>query len=209
MDTALAEQLHILIAQIRSYYDDFNGRWEKQPEYRRINLKKKCVKDIYADQAFLSLVLRYVEFIRDQEWLYTGFGQLGQGGFVTRARVKARNSIEYKLEHYRLNHEDGTTPINKCLNDLYGMRIILKESYTHEQIKSFFAEYHPDLRCIESSKGGYIATHIYFRNGNYFFPWELQIWNAENQVANMESHKRYKQGYTQWEKAALGESDDK
>lgn len=50
--------------------------------------------------------------------------ELGQ---IINTRVKTHNSIEYKIENYRSNHEDGKIPINKCLNDLYGIRIILSE----------------------------------------------------------------------------------
>lgn len=55
-------------------------------------------------------------------------------------------------------------------------------------------------RCIDSSKGEYRATHLYFRDGNYTFPWELQIWGSCDEKSNLISHKKYKQEYITWEK---------
>ena len=57
----------------------------------------------------------------------------------------------------------------------------------------------PSYKCIDSSKISYIATHIYFENGNTFFPWELQIWTKKDEKNNFSSHKAYKQDYTRWE----------
>ena len=62
-----------------------------------------------------------------------------------------------------------------------------------------------NLKCIDSSKEvGYTATHIYFQNDNYSFPWELQVWDKSHEKSNIESHERYKQEYIKWEKENKG-----
>jgi hypothetical protein len=69
------------------------------------------------------------------------------------------------------------------------------------KIKENINKYFPNLKCIESSRGDYYAVHIYFGNDdNYKFQWELQIWDKEHEKTNLESHARYKQDYTKWER---------
>ena len=99
----------------------------------------------------------------------------------------------------------GEVPLNKCFNDLYGIRIIFPQSISYKEIKKFVDEkYKGKLKCYNASKGKYIATHIYFKNGNNSFQWELQIWNKENEKNNINSHEQYKQGYTKWEEENKG-----
>lgn len=60
------------------------------------------------------------------------------------------------------------------------------------------------MKCLDSSKGEYVATHIYFRDGNFNFQWELQVWSASQEKVNTISHEKYKQEYTKWEKESKG-----
>lgn len=120
------------------------------------------------------------------------------------SRVKSQNSIEYKINNYMSEkHNNGKNPINKCFNDLYGIRIILSGSFKYDEIKEF-VEKRYSLKCINSSKGEYVATHIYFKKNNYSFQWELQVWDKEHEINNIRSHEKYKQDYTKWEKENKG-----
>lgn len=65
-------------------------------------------------------------------------------------------------------------------------------------------KYNGALKCYDASKDGYVATHIYFKNGNYSFQWELQIWDKFHEKTNIISHEQYKQEYTKWEKENRG-----
>lgn len=122
------------------------------------------------------------------------------------SRVKAQNSIEYKIYNYMTEkHEYGKVSLNKCFNDLYGIRIIFKDDVEYKDIKRFInEEYKGKLKCYNASKGEYVATHIYFKKDNYSFQWELQIWNKSNYETNIISHEHYKQSYTKWEKENKG-----
>ena len=117
------------------------------------------------------------------------------------SRVKLQNPIEYKLNNYMTEkHEYGEVALNKCFNDLYGIRIIFIESVEFQEIKKFInKKYLGRLKCYDASKDKYKATHIYFKNGNKSFQWELQIWNKEDEKTNIMSHELYKQDYTKWE----------
>ncbi len=114
-------------------------------------------------------------------------------------RTKAKNSIEYKIKNYIENHEDGKVPINKCFNDLFGIRIICENTLTHNEILNLVNNKYTGLKCINSSKLNYKATHIYFKKNNFSFQWELQIWNKVDEISNINSHEKYKQDYVRWE----------
>ena len=49
-----------------------------------------------------------------------------------------------------------------------------------------------------------MIKYIYFRQGNFNFQWELQVWNKENEINNITSHEKYKQDYIKWEKENKG-----
>lgn len=122
------------------------------------------------------------------------------------SRVKAQNSIEYKIYNYITEkHEYGEVALNKCFNDLYWIRIIFKNDVEYNVIKKFIDEkYKGTLKCYNVSKGDYVATHVYFKEDNYSFQWELQIWNKSNYKSNIISHEHYKQDYTKWEEENKG-----
>lgn len=83
---------------------------------------------------------------------------------------------------------------------MFGIRIIFEEEICHEQIEKFITHNFPKLKCIDSAKGDYVATHIYFGKGDsHNFQWELQIWDKKHVKQNFTSHEKYKQGYTKWE----------
>lgn len=56
-----------------------------------------------------------------------------------------------------------------------------------------------NVKVIKTYHKEYNAIHIYFKENNYTFPWELQIWLKEHETKNLNSHKMYKQDYTKWE----------
>lgn len=43
---------------------------------------------------------------------------------------------------------------------------------------------------------GYIGIHIYFKNSsNFYYPWELQVWDEKDAKANIENHMAYKRNF--------------
>lgn len=192
-------ELGDLIEHIHSQYTDFTNEWlYKLPI--KFNLKKMRVDDIEVNGLIYKHILEYVRMLNEKsaEIVLEISGVSSQK--VT-SRVKTQNSIEYKINNYKTEqHEYGKIPINKCLNDLFGLRIVTKTPVSFDEVFSFVGEkYNGKYKCIDSSKLEYKATHIYFKNGNCFFPWELQIWNENDVESNFASHKKYKQEYTNWE----------
>lgn len=195
------EELEKLIDFIIGEYSKISEEWKKSPLFDSINQKDKLVRDINDDNNILNTILNYRRFIN--EWNIELDPALKYLDLVSdvNSRVKAQNSIEYKISNYMSEkHEFGKVPLNKCFNDLYGIRIIFDESIKFEDIKKFIDEkYNRALKCYDASKGDYVATHIYFKSGNYCFQWELQIWDKEHEESNLISHDKYKQDYTKWE----------
>lgn len=198
------EDLEKLIVAVQTNHDRICKIWSEKSD-TIINLKKKMVINAREDVEIINSIWNYRSLVNDE--LVNIMFDLSrieyQNSSVT-SRVKAQNSIELKLENYIVNHENGRIPIKKCLNDLLGIRIVINDDFSPEEVKKYMQEIFPKYKCINSSKLSYIATHVYFEKGNFFFPWELQIWTKKDENKNYISHKEYKQGYTKWEKENKG-----
>lgn len=188
-------RLKNVIDYIQYVYDSVNDEWIS---YRAtpVNLKKKQVKDIGNDINIQKYIYEYNSFLSERDIHIKIMFEYND----VRARIKTINSYTSKIEKYNNNNFNGSIPIKKCLNDMLGMRIILNEHYSYEMISNYInSTFYDKYKCIDSSKQSYKATHLYFQTDNFSFPWELQIWNREDEKNNIESHKIYKQEYTDWE----------
>lgn len=198
------EDLGLLIIAIQKNYDAICEKWKEKSNVS-INLKKKLVIDARENAEILDNIWKYRSLVNDEIInIMFNLNQIKYKNSSVTSRVKAQNSIEFKLENYVINHESGRVPLKKCMNDLLGIRIIIDGEFTFEDVKQYMNTNFEKYKCIDSSKDAYIATHIYFENDNYSFPWELQIWMKGNEKNNFSSHKEYKQDYTKWEKENKG-----
>ena len=202
----MLEDLDKLIIFIYQEYNKLYEKWKQSNLYLPINQKNKLVKNIKEDNNILNSILSYRLFINENHLDFKiDLNDLNLSSEIN-SRVKAQNSIEYKINNYMSEkHNNGETPINKCFNDLYGIRIIFSNSITYDEIKEFVENrYEGKLKCINSSKREYVATHIYFKKDNFSYQWELQVWDKEHEKGNIISHEKYKQDYTKWEKENKG-----
>lgn len=198
-------ELEKLINFIQTEYIEFNKKWQNSTYYKKINLKNNQVCYLMENEEMLNTIFNYREFINENNiQLSLDFKQFNNEKVKVNTRAKTKNSIEYKIKNYIQNHEDGKIPINKCLNDLFGIRIICAEQITNNQIEELIQNKFKDLKCIDSSKQEYKATHIYFKQDNFNFQWELQVWNKIDEINNINSHEKYKQDYVKWEKESKG-----
>lgn len=201
----MIEELERLIDFIQIEYIEFNKKWKESNYYSKINLRNNLVCDLLDNELILETVFNYREFINESNiQLIMDFKQFNTENSKVNIRTKTKNSIEYKIKNYIENHENGEIPIDKCLNDLFGIRIIMNKRLTYNQIIEFVRTKYKNLKCIDSSKKEYKATHIYFKQDNFNFQWELQIWNKEDENNNINSHEKYKQDYVKWERENKG-----
>ena len=193
------QYLENLICNLNVQFFEYVKIWKRNASYNKINLKKKLVKDINLENNLIETIYAYQSFLLQE----TANLELSLKEQTTNSkiytRIKTPDSIRYKIENYTNNKpEKGNIPICKCLNDIFGIRIIHENDIDINQIKKFFVEKNLKLKCIDSSNGVYKAVHIYFVNTNYDFPWELQIWKKEDEQTNINSHAKFKQYYTKW-----------
>lgn len=72
---------------------------------------------------------------------------------IVNTRVKALNSIQYKIQNYMLYHENGKIALKKCLNDIFGIRMIFNEDIDYNNISKFIKEKFSNLKVINCSYG--------------------------------------------------------
>ena len=163
------------------------------------------LKNCKCQDKILENIFNYRNFVNENIITITEKIQNSKWVSIVNSRVKTLNSIQYKIQNYYLNHENGEIPLKKCLNDIFGIRIILDEKVDYFNIRNIIKLEFPELKCINSNKMSYYAVHIYFGNdNNKNFQWELQIWDKEHEKKNLESHTKYKQDYTKWEQENTG-----
>ncbi len=204
----MLEELDRLITFIQQKYYLLLNEWNNINSCEPINLKKTQVRKINNNINILNTILNYRLFINTNNLdLKMDFNELKLENEIN-TRVKTQNSIEFKIDNYmKEKHKYGKVPINKCFNDIYGIRIIFAQNIDHKVIKKFIEDKYnkKEIKCIDASKiVGYVATHVYFKENNFSFPWELQIWDKAHEKSNIELHKQYKQEYTKWEKENKG-----
>lgn len=202
----MTEELERLIDFIQFKYIELTDKWEQSNYYSKINLKNNLVYSLLDNKEILDAIVNYREFINQNNiQLLMEFKQFNTEKSTINVRTKAKNSIEYKIKNYIQNHEGGKVAINKCFNDLFGIRIICNSELNNNEIVNLVNNKNNKLKCIDSSKeSGYKATHIYFKKDNFSFQWELQVWNKIDEKNNINSHEQYKQDYVKWEKENKG-----
>ncbi|MCL1950701.1 MAG: hypothetical protein FWF59_13325 [Turicibacter sp.] len=111
-------------------------------------------------------------------------------------RVKTAESLAYKIEKFK-NREEKY-PVNKWLNDIFGCRIILDGGLIRNLLDNLdkWEEQYGLKNWYFREAEGYRGIHIYFKSqSNFYFPWELQIWDKEDAEKNIASHRLHKRSF--------------
>ena len=134
----MQQDLLKLINTIIQQYNLTSERWDNSEYFIKINQNKKLVKDINSEPEIMDSIWNYRKLLKEQLiYINNNMQKLNLSSEVT-SRLKLRNSIEYKMNNYMsAKHQFGEIPLNKCFNDIFGMRIILKENANYETIKNF------------------------------------------------------------------------
>jgi hypothetical protein len=111
-------------------------------------------------------------------------------------RVKTRESIDDKIRHY--STRENQYPVNNWLNDVFGARIILNADDINA-VMELLDGWQDELSLKNwylRNKEGYRGLHVYFKNkNNFYFPWELQIWDAKDLISNIQNHEKFKRNF--------------
>lgn len=180
-----------------------------------INLKTKQIREIvefFTDDGIFWFLPEYYEYINWYMYLLNDLTAMIDFEYDyldidCRTRVKQNESMVNKIIYYCVGkNEKGKVSLNKCLNDLFGLRITIGNydlGEIHERMEYYLSilrqKYGYKLKISNATKSCYTAIHIYIQgDNNYVFPWELQIWNIKDREKNEGCHKKYKQQYVEW-----------
>lgn len=111
-------------------------------------------------------------------------------------RVKTGESILDKVERYR--QRDNQYPTNNILNDIFGARVVWPSADVRDILDRLdgWKEQYGLKNWYLRDTDGYIGIHVYFKNAsNFYYPWELQIWDEKDALANVQNHITYKREF--------------
>lgn len=176
-----------LISEINRLHARFSADYFETGKIAKLNLSK-TIKNVPAPHIY-SYRLTLHESIND--YLMTADIELKY--FY---RVKTRESIDDKIE--RFSHREDQYPVNNWLNDIFGARIILSAEEI-ASVMELLDDWQDELSLKNwylREKEGYRGLHIYFKNkNNFYFPWELQIWDAADMQSNIHNHEKFKRNF--------------
>jgi len=196
-----------LVDDIFSMHSEITERWCEYREREGIvkfNQKSTKISDLSGKQESMDAIIRYANFLSGIQSI-RGF-DCRKEGIVINSRVKNINSIQEKYDDYLHYHpEKGKIQVNKCFNDLFGVRMIIDcDDLLTDSIKDMLGDYGNAVEVHDKNSNRYVATHLYFKKNNYEFKWELQIWKSMDERTNQESHKTHRYKYKGWELEASG-----
>lgn len=111
-------------------------------------------------------------------------------------RVKASESIIAKIKRFQ-DRSEGY-PVNSIMNDIFGARIIVDTSDIQQIMENLdrWKEEYGLKNWYLRDKEEYLGIHVYFKNSsNFYYPWELQIWDKKDAEKNIKSHIKYKRDF--------------
>ncbi len=182
------EKTERLIREINLIHAKYSQDYFETGKVQKLNLSR-TLKNIPIEH-ILSYRLNLHEAIND----YLLFADTKDINFYY--RIKTSESIQYKINRYL--QRQNQYPVNNILNDIFGARIVLPSNDIQvilEKLDDYKEKYGLKnwyLRDIE----GYIGIHVYFKNAsNFYYPWELQIWDENDAIGNIKSRQAYKRDF--------------
>ncbi len=186
----MLDKIERLIDEINKLHLAFSADYFETGKVKKVNLKHTFAK--VPTEHILSYRLNLHESIND--YLYRA--DLEDIHYFY--RVKTSESILHKIERFKERSEGY--PVNSILNDIFGARVIV-DSDVIGQVMTKLGGWHNQYGLKNwylRDKEGYVGIHIYFKNGsNFYYPWELQIWDKKDAEQNIENHRKYKREFVQ------------
>lgn len=184
------EEIKKLITEINRLHFDFSTDYFETGKIEKINLSKTISHVPFSHLYKYRLTLH--ECIND----YLMSADIDMRYFY---RVKTRESIDDKIARY--TSREDQYPVNNWLNDIFGARIVLNAGEI-DSVKNLLDDWQNELSLKNwymREKQGYRGLHIYFKNkSNFYFPWELQIWDEKDVQSNIQNHEKFKRSFIQW-----------
>lgn len=192
MSSSLFDQIDVF----SETHDAICGKWNEivqKENFAKINFNKKQVRDIDLD--VLQYIYKYQNMLAKMAPL---INVIFSDKDVNRTRVKEILSITQKVDRYRNSSLQGKVIINKCLNDLFGARVVVNKPFDFDQMTMHIQQHYPKqkIKVINSCNAlGYKAVHVYKKAPAGHFYWELQVWHYADYENNIRLHESYKREY--------------
>lgn len=186
----MLEKVERLISEINRIHLEYSKDYFETGKVEKINLKHTFAK--VPTSVILSYRLNLHEAIND----YLMKADLQDIAYFY--RVKTSESILDKIERFKERKEGY--PVNSVLNNIFGARMILTAEEVGEVLERLddWKEKYGLKNWYLRDKDGYIGIHIYFKNkSNFYYPWELQIWDEKDVDRNIASHIKYKRKFVE------------
>lgn len=186
----MLEKVERLIAEINRIHKVYSTEYFETGKVEKVNLKHTFSK--VPTQAILAYRLNLHESIND----YLMKADVRDIPYVY--RVKTSESILDKIERFS-QRQDGY-PVNSILNDIFGARVILGSQDIAQVMERLddWKETFGLKNWYLRDKDGYVGIHVYFKNqSNFYYPWELQIWDEKDVDGNIASHRLYKRDFVE------------
>lgn len=181
------DQVRQLVSEVNRLHRDFSNDYFETGKIEKINLSR-TIAHVPAPHIYRYRLTLH-ESIND--YLMTAGIEIKY--FY---RVKTRESIDDKIERYAIREDQY--PVNNWLNDIFGARIILNADEIN-QVMNLLDEWQDELNLKNwylRNREGYRGLHVYFKNkSNFYFPWELQIWDVADMRRNIENHEKFKRNF--------------
>lgn len=181
------EQTRQLISEINRLHRDFSNDYFETGKIEKINLSK-TIAHVPAPHVY-KYRLTLHECIND--YLMTADIEIKY--FY---RVKTRESIDDKIARY--TSREDQYPVHNWLNDVFGARIVLTATEIQTTM-DLLDDWQSELSLKNwylRDKEGYRGLHVYFKNkSNFYFPWELQIWDEKDLQSNIQNHEKFKRNF--------------
>ncbi|NJM31607.1 MAG: GTP pyrophosphokinase [Limnobacter sp.] len=181
------KQTKQLVGEINRLHREFSNAYFETGKIEKINLSK-TIKHVPVPHIY-KYRLTLHESVND----YLMGADIDIKYFY---RVKTRESIDDKIA--RFSTREDQYPVHNWLNDIFGVRIVL----TANEIKSvmdLLDDWQDELSLKNwylRDKEGYRGLHVYFKNkNNFYFPWELQVWDAQDIQSNIQNHEKFKRNF--------------
>lgn len=182
------QKVERLISEINRIHLEYSKDYFETGKVEKVNLKHTFSK--VPTKEILKYRLNLHESIND----YLMSADLD--GIAYYYRVKTSESILDKIERFSKRQEGY--PVNSILNDIFGARMILSSAEIAEVMEKL-----DDWQVKFGLKNWYLkdtadytGIHIYFKNrSNFFYPWELQLWDKKDVKRNVEGHIKYKRNF--------------
>jgi hypothetical protein len=181
------DQTKQLISEINRLHCEFSNDYFEVGKIDKVNLSKTI------NHVPLPHIYKYRLILHESINDYLMSADIEMKYFY---RVKTSESIDDKIK--RFSSRDDKYPVNNWLNDIFGARIVLNINEI-TSIMDLLDRWQDELNLKNwyfRDKEGYRGLHIYFKNrSNFYFPWELQIWDLEDVQNNIQNHEKFKRNF--------------